>query len=108
MCAQRRRRAVAADEVRPRDGRGGAGTRGGARRTRGWRGRRRRMTDGVNAAPTTAAPTMQPLAAMPRATRTAIRGVLADIDDTISTHGRLHASAYAALERLRDAGKLVI
>jgi HAD superfamily hydrolase (TIGR01484 family) len=51
---------------------------------------------------------MQPLAAMPRATRLAIRGVLADIDDTISTHGRLHAEAYAALERLHAAGKRVI
>jgi hypothetical protein len=45
---------------------------------------------------------------MPRAARRAIRGVLADIDDTLSTHGRLHAHAYAALERLRAAGKLVV
>ena len=29
------------------------------------------------------------------------RVVLADIDDTITTHGRLTATAYAALERLR-------
>ena len=40
--------------------------------------------------------------------RRAIRGVLTDIDDTLSTHGRLTADAYAALERLRAAGKLVI
>ncbi len=51
---------------------------------------------------------LQPLATMPRATRTAICGVLADIDDTLSTHGHLHAHAYAALERLRIAGKLVV
>jgi HAD superfamily hydrolase (TIGR01484 family) len=51
---------------------------------------------------------MQPLATMPAATRRAVRGVLADIDDTITTHGKLLPSAYAALARLRDAGKLVI
>jgi HAD superfamily hydrolase (TIGR01484 family) len=51
---------------------------------------------------------MQPLASMPDATRRAIRGVLTDIDETLSTHGRLTAQAYAAMERLRDAGKLVI
>jgi hypothetical protein len=37
-----------------------------------------------------------------------LRAVLADIDDTLTTHGRLQALAYAALERLRDAGLLVI
>ena len=31
-----------------------------------------------------------------------------DIDDTLTTGGRLGAEAYAALERLRCAGKLVI
>ncbi len=51
---------------------------------------------------------MRPLAEMPSATRGAIRGVLTDIDDTLSTHGRLTAEAYAALERLSAAGKLVI
>ena len=51
---------------------------------------------------------MQPLAAMPDAARRAIRGVLTDIDDTLSTHGSLTAAAYTALERLRAAGKLVI
>jgi len=51
---------------------------------------------------------LQPLAAMPRAARMGIRGVLADIDDTLSTHGRLTANAYAAMENLRAAGKLVI
>jgi len=51
---------------------------------------------------------LRSLAEMPRATRIGIRGVLADIDDTLSTHGRLTADAYAAMEKLRAAGKLVI
>jgi HAD superfamily hydrolase (TIGR01484 family) len=51
---------------------------------------------------------MRTLSAMPRATRSAIRGVLTDIDDTLTTGGRLPAVAYAALERLGAAGKLVI
>jgi HAD superfamily hydrolase (TIGR01484 family) len=45
---------------------------------------------------------------MPDAARRAIRGVLTDIDDTLSTRGRIRASAYAAMERLRNAGRLVI
>jgi HAD superfamily hydrolase (TIGR01484 family) len=45
---------------------------------------------------------------MPRAVRAGFRGVLADIDDTLSTHGRLTADAYTAMENLRAAGKLVI
>ena len=51
---------------------------------------------------------MRPIAALPDATRMAIRGVLTDIDDTLSTHGRITAVAYTAMERLRDAGLLVI
>jgi HAD superfamily hydrolase (TIGR01484 family) len=51
---------------------------------------------------------MRPLTDMPQAARRAIRGVLTDIDDTLSTDGRLTAQAYIALERLRAAGKLVI
>ena len=51
---------------------------------------------------------LRPLVEMPRATRLAIRGVLTDIDDTLTTHGRLTAQAYAALERLRAAGRRVI
>jgi HAD superfamily hydrolase (TIGR01484 family) len=51
---------------------------------------------------------MRPLATMPDAVRGGIRGVLTDIDETLSTHGRLTAAAYAALENLRAAGKLVI
>ena len=51
---------------------------------------------------------MQPLVTMPEAARRAIRGVFADIDDTITTHGTLAPEAYAALARLRAAGKLVV
>ena len=51
---------------------------------------------------------MKPLAKFSRHAREAIRGVLTDIDDTITTHGQLPAAAYAALERLRDAGLLVV
>ncbi len=51
---------------------------------------------------------MQPLAALPQAVRVAIRGICTDIDDTLSTRGRLTAEAYAALQRLREAGKRVI
>jgi HAD superfamily hydrolase (TIGR01484 family) len=51
---------------------------------------------------------MRPLTAMPAAARRAIRGVLTDIDDTLSTGGRLTAEAYAAMERVRRAGLLVI
>ncbi len=51
---------------------------------------------------------MKPLAEFPREARRAIRGVLADIDDTLTTQGRMHATAYAALEHLREAGLLVI
>jgi HAD superfamily hydrolase (TIGR01484 family) len=47
---------------------------------------------------------MQPLAACPRATLAAIEGVLTDIDETLSTHGRLTADAYGALEALKGAG----
>jgi HAD superfamily hydrolase (TIGR01484 family) len=51
---------------------------------------------------------MQPLVAMPVAARAAMRGVLADIDDTLSTGGRITAQAYAAMESLRAAGLLFI
>ncbi|MCX7140423.1 MAG: HAD-IIB family hydrolase [Proteobacteria bacterium] len=51
---------------------------------------------------------MKPLLAIPAAVRRNIRGVFCDIDDTITSEGKLGARAYAALERLREAGKLVI
>jgi HAD superfamily hydrolase (TIGR01484 family) len=37
-----------------------------------------------------------------------IRGVFCDIDDTLTTDGRLTADAYVALERLHDAGFTVV
>ena len=51
---------------------------------------------------------MRPLAEFPVDARRAIRGVLTDIDDTLTTSGRLLATAYGALENLRDAGLFVI
>jgi HAD superfamily hydrolase (TIGR01484 family) len=51
---------------------------------------------------------MRPLADFPRASRAAVRAVLTDIDDTLTTEGRLHAVAFTALERLRAAGLLVV
>ncbi|MDP1537544.1 MAG: HAD-IIB family hydrolase [Burkholderiales bacterium] len=51
---------------------------------------------------------MRPLSAFAAAARRAVRGVLFDIDDTLTTGGRLTAAAYAALERLRAAGWLTV
>ncbi|MEK7437049.1 MAG: HAD-IIB family hydrolase [Pseudomonadota bacterium] len=51
---------------------------------------------------------MKPVATMPAPVVNGIRGVFCDIDDTLTSEGRLTARAYAALERLRRAGKLVI
>jgi HAD superfamily hydrolase (TIGR01484 family) len=51
---------------------------------------------------------MQPLSTLPDSARRAIRGVLTDIDDTLSSGGKITAQAYAAMERLHDAGRLVI
>ena len=48
---------------------------------------------------------MKPLAALDRR---GIRAVLFDIDDTLTTHGRLTAQAYLAMERLKAAGRLVV
>jgi len=51
---------------------------------------------------------MRPLSEFPLEARRDIRGVLTDIDDTITWKGQLPAIAYSALERLRNAGLLVI
>jgi HAD superfamily hydrolase (TIGR01484 family) len=37
-----------------------------------------------------------------------VRAVLADIDETLTTAGKLTADAYSALERLQSAGKIVV
>ena len=49
-----------------------------------------------------------PLEVFPLAERQRVRGVLADIDDTLTSDGRLTAQAYGAMERLQAAGLLVI
>jgi len=51
---------------------------------------------------------MLPLSDFPVEQRRAIRGVLCDIDDTLTTGGRLTAGAYGAMERLQQAGLPVI
>jgi HAD superfamily hydrolase (TIGR01484 family) len=51
---------------------------------------------------------MKPLGDFPTSARAAIRGVLCDIDDTLSSEGRITAEAYGAMERLQQSGLLVI
>ncbi|HTS84199.1 MAG TPA: HAD-IIB family hydrolase [Usitatibacter sp.] len=51
---------------------------------------------------------MRPLAEFPVEARGRVRGVFTDIDDTLTTHGRLFAASFGALEKLRGAGLLVI
>ena len=51
---------------------------------------------------------MRPLAEFPVALRQQIRFVLTDIDDTLTTSGRLSAAAYTALERLSASGLRVV
>jgi HAD superfamily hydrolase (TIGR01484 family) len=53
-------------------------------------------------------PRMRPLADWPLPARSGTRGVLADIDDTLTTDGRVPAAVFAAMERLRANGLLVI
>lgn len=51
---------------------------------------------------------MKPFSDCPRAILAGIRGVFTDIDDTVSSDGRLTADAYGALEALKKAGLRVI
>jgi HAD superfamily hydrolase (TIGR01484 family) len=51
---------------------------------------------------------MTPLSQCPEAVLAAIRGVFTDIDETVSTEGKLTAEAYGALEDLKQAGFLVV
>lgn len=51
---------------------------------------------------------MRPLADLPTHTRRGIRFILTDIDDTLTTDGRLTAAAYASLERLAVRGYRVV
>ncbi len=50
---------------------------------------------------------MRPIADMPASVAGSMRAVLADVDDTLTTGGRLPAVSLAALERLHDAGLAV-
>lgn len=50
----------------------------------------------------------RPLSEWPAAARSGIAGVFTDIDDTLTTGGRIPAAAFGAMERLRDAGLLVV
>ena len=50
---------------------------------------------------------MRPIADMPASVAGNMRAVLADVDDTLTTGGRLPAVSLAALERLHDAGLAV-
>ncbi len=47
---------------------------------------------------------MEPLSAFTEAARREIRGVFADIDETLTSDGRLTADAYGALEEDLEAG----
>lgn len=51
---------------------------------------------------------MRPLADLPPDVAAGLAGVFTDIDDTLTTDGRLPAAAYAALERLAEAGLAVV
>jgi HAD superfamily hydrolase (TIGR01484 family) len=58
--------------------------------------------------PCSTAIAMRPLREFPDEARRSIRGVFCDIDDTLTWNDRLPAVAYAALERLHEAGLLVV
>jgi HAD superfamily hydrolase (TIGR01484 family) len=49
---------------------------------------------------------MKPIADLRNARR--LRGLLFDIDETLTTGGKLTAEAYVALGRLKDAGRIVV
>lgn len=51
---------------------------------------------------------MKPIATFFDEHRKSVRGVFTDIDDTLTTDGRLTAKAYTAMERLQDAGVAVV
>ena len=51
---------------------------------------------------------MLPLQDLPDANLARIDGLFLDIDDTLTTEGKLPAASYAALEALHDTGLLVV
>jgi HAD superfamily hydrolase (TIGR01484 family) len=58
--------------------------------------------------PCSTAGAMRPVREFPDEARRSIRGVFCDIDDTLTWNDRLPAVAYSALERLHEAGLLVV
>ena len=52
--------------------------------------------------------TMRPLSSLPAEVARNLVGVLVDIDDTLTTDGRLPAASYAALEQLHESGLAVV
>ncbi len=52
--------------------------------------------------------TMKPFATLPDAALRRVRGILTDIDGTLTTDGRLPASTYLALDQLARAGLHVV
>jgi hypothetical protein len=55
-----------------------------------------------------AEPNMRPVSALPLEVARNLMGILTDIDDTLTTDGRLPAAAYGALERLHESGLSVV
>lgn len=53
-------------------------------------------------------PTLQPLANAPTTLLRRVRGIFFDIDDTLSSDGKIEAHAYSALWRARRAGLLLV
>ena len=51
---------------------------------------------------------MKPLDSLAAGALAGLRGVFFDIDDTLTTEGKLTAEAYTALERLKQAGKTLV
>jgi HAD superfamily hydrolase (TIGR01484 family) len=51
---------------------------------------------------------MRPLSEFSASARARIRGVLFDLDDTLTTEGRLTSDAYLSLERLHDANLITV
>lgn len=51
---------------------------------------------------------MRPLLECPRDLLARVRGVLTDIDDTITSEGRLTAAAYSAMEQIQSTGRMLI
>ncbi|HSR72369.1 MAG TPA: HAD-IIB family hydrolase [Kiloniellales bacterium] len=51
---------------------------------------------------------MLPLSRLPASVRAGLRGIFFDIDETLTTGGRLTAEAYGALEALHESGLIVV